>query len=54
MRQTKKHMKTINETQYYTRYEPLKLRLAQKNEAKNLWNKHIKWCSQNVRKNDTK
>jgi hypothetical protein len=36
MRQTKKHMRTLVETQYYTRYEPLKLRLAQKNEAKNL------------------
>jgi hypothetical protein len=36
MRQTKKHMTTINETQYNSRYEPLKLRLAQKNEAKNL------------------
>ena len=34
MRQTKKHMNTINETQYSPRYEPLKLRLAQKNEAK--------------------
>jgi hypothetical protein len=47
-------MRTSVETQYYTRYEPLKLRLAQKNEAKNLWNKHIKWGAQNVRKNDTK
>jgi hypothetical protein len=36
MRQTKKHMTTINETQHNTKYEPLKLRMAQKNEAKNL------------------
>ena len=29
-------MKSLVETQYNTRYEPLKLKLAQKNEAKNL------------------
>jgi hypothetical protein len=54
MRQTKKHMNTIDETQYFKLWGPLKLRLAQKNEAKNLWNKHIKWGSQNVRKDETK
>jgi hypothetical protein len=54
MRQTKQHMRTLVETQYFGLWRPLKLRLSQKNEAKNLWNKHIKWGAQNVRKNDTK
>jgi hypothetical protein len=54
MRQTKKHMRKLVETQYFGLWRPLKLRLTQKNEAKNLWNKHIKWGAQNVRKDERK
>ena len=36
MRQTKKHMNTFDKTLYFKLWKPLKLRLAQKNEAKNL------------------